>query len=210
MSRRIVVAGTDTGIGKSVFSAGLADFLGANYWKPIQAGLERETDSQLVARLGGLSDDRIVPERYRLQTPASPYHAAEIDGLPIDAELLDPPDTGERPLVIEGAGGLMVPLSRSTLYIDIFARWNLPVVLCARTELGTINYSLLSIAALRNRTIEILGIAFIGERNSESEIAICEIGRVRWLGRLPRLSPLTTNTLKVAFKTSFSRDDFNL
>lgn len=209
MSRRIVVAGTDTEIGKSVFSAGLADFLGANYWKPIQAGLEGETDSQLVARLGGLSDDRIVPERYRLETPASPYHAAAIEGVHIDAESLDVPDTGERPLVIEGAGGLMVPLSRSTLYIDIFARWQLPVVLCARTELGTINHSLLSIAALRNRTIEILGIAFIGERNSESESAICEIGRVRWLGRLPRLSPLTANTLRAAFNNSFRRDDFN-
>lgn len=209
MSRRIVVTGTDTEIGKTVFSAGLADFLGANYWKPIQAGLAGETDSQLVARLGGLSDDRIVPERYRLETPASPYHAAAIDGVHIDAESLDVPDTGERPLVIEGAGGLMVPLSRSTLYIDIFARWQLPVVLCARTELGTINHSLLSIAALRNRTIEILGIAFIGERNSESESAICEIGRVRWLGRLPRLSPLTANTLQAAFNTSFRRDDFN-
>jgi dethiobiotin synthetase len=209
MSQRIVVTGTDTEIGKSVFSAGLADFLGANYWKPIQAGLGGETDSQLVARLGGLSDDRIVPERYRLEMPASPYHAAAIDGVRIDAESLDVPDTGGRPLVIEGAGGLMVPLSRSTLYIDIFARWQLPVVLCARTELGTIHHSLLSIAALRSRTIEILGIAFIGERNSESESAICEIGRVRWLGRLPRLSPLTANTLQAAFNTSFRRDDFN-
>src|ERR1700736_181411 len=113
MSRRIVVTGTDTEIGKTVFSAGLAGLLGANYWKPIQAGLEEETDSQLVARLGGLSDDRIVPERYRLETRASPYHAAEIDGVRIDAESLDVPDTGDRPLVIEGAGGLMVPLSRS-------------------------------------------------------------------------------------------------
>jgi len=210
MSQRIVVAGTDTDIGKSVFSAGLADFLGANYWKPIQAGLEGETDSQLVARLGGLSDDRIVPERYRLETPASPYHAAEIDGVRIDAKSLDVPDTGERPLVIEGAGGLMMPLSRITLYIDIFARWHLPVVLCARTALGTINHSLLSIEALRNRKIEILGIAFIGERNSDSESAICEIGRVRRLGRLPRVSPLTTSTLQAAFITAFNRDDFSL
>ena len=209
MSRRIVVAGTDTEIGKTVFSAGLADFLGANYWKPIQAGLEGETDSQFVARLGGLSDDRIVPERYRLETPASPYHAAEIDGVRIDAESLEVPDTGERPLVIEGTGGLMVPLSLGTLYIDVFARWRLPVVLCARTALGTINHSLLSVEALRNRQIEILGIVFIGERNSGSEIAVCEIGRVRWLGRLPRLSPLTANTLQAAFKASFNRDDFN-
>ncbi|KRR19321.1 MULTISPECIES: dethiobiotin synthase [Bradyrhizobium] len=208
MSQRIVVIGTDTGIGKTVFSAGLADLLGANYWKPIQAGLEGETDTELVARLGSLSADRIVPELYRLRTPASPYHSAEIDGVRIDADSLDVPDTGERPLVIEGAGGLMVPLSLGAVYADVFERWRLPVVLCARTALGTINHSLLSIEALRKRQIELLGIAFIGERNSETESAICEIGRVRWLGRLPWLSPLTADTLQAAFKTSFRGDDF--
>jgi dethiobiotin synthetase len=202
------VTGTDTGIGKTVFCAGLANLLGANYWKPIQAGLEGETDTELVARLGGLSVDRIVPELYRLRTPASPHHSAEIDGVRIDADSLRSPDTGERPLVIEGAGGLMVPLIGNTLYIDVFERWRLPIVLCARTALGTINHSLLSIEALRKRQIDVLGIAFIGERNSETESAICEIGRVRWLGRLPWLSPLTPGTLQAAFKTAFHADDF--
>lgn len=111
MRQQIVVTGTDTGIGKTVFSAGLAHLLGANYWKPIQAGLEGETDTEVVARLGSLSGDRIVPEVHRLRTPASPYHSAEIDGVRIDADSLAVPDTGGRPLVIEGAGGLMVPLS---------------------------------------------------------------------------------------------------
>lgn len=203
-----MVTGTDTGIGKTVFSAGLADLLGANYWKPIQAGLEGETDTQVVARLGSLLPDRIVPEHYRLRTPASPYHSAEIDGVRIDADSLDVPDTGERPLVIEGAGGLMVPLNYGTLYIDIFERWRLPVVLCGSTALGTINHSLLSIEALRKRQIRIVGIAFIGEKNAENESAICEIGRVRWLGRLPWLSPLTADALQTAFKASFRPDDF--
>jgi len=208
MSQRIVVAGTDTGIGKTVFAAGLADLLGADYWKPIQAGLEGETDSQLVARLGGLSDDRIVPEHYRLQTPASPHHAAAIDGVRIAVESLDVPDTGGRPLVIEGSGGLLVPLDRSTLYIDVIARWRFPVVLCARTALGTINHSLLSIEALRNRNIELIGIAFIGESHPESERLICEIANVRRLGRLPRLSPLTGSTLRTAFAAAFNAGDF--
>ena len=208
MSRRIVVAGTDTEIGKTVFAAGLADLLGAHYWKPIQAGLDGETDSQLVARLGGLSGDRIVPERYRLRTPASPHHAAAMDGVRIAAETLDVPETGERALVIEGSGGLLVPLDRTTLYIDVFARWRLPVVLCARTALGTINHSLLSIEALRNRKIDILGIAFIGESNPESERVICEIGEVRRLGRLPRLSSLSRSTLRTAFEASFKSGDF--
>jgi dethiobiotin synthetase len=208
MNQRIVVAGTDTEIGKTVFSAGLAALLRANYWKPIQAGLEGETDSQLVAKLGGLSADRIVPERYSLKTPASPHQAAAIDGVQIATDSLDVPDTGDRPLVIEGSGGLLVPLDDATLYIDVFARWRLPVVLCARTTLGTINHSLLSIEALRHRNLDIIGIAFIGDGNAESERIICEIGRVRRLGRLPRLSPLTESTLRTAFEASFNPGDF--
>ncbi|MGF6428494.1 MULTISPECIES: dethiobiotin synthase [Bradyrhizobium] len=209
MSCRIVVTGTDTGIGKTVFSAGLAGFLGARYWKPVQAGIEEETDAQLVARLGGLPADRIVPERYRLRTPASPHQSAALDGVRIDPAALDVPDVRDRPLVIEGAGGLMVPLDGSTLYIDVFARWHLPIVLCARTALGTINHSLLSVEALRKRGIDILGIAFVGESNPESERAICEIGQVRRLGRLPWLAALAADTLQAAFKASFRREDFN-
>ncbi len=101
-----------------------------------------------------------------------------------------------------------MPLDGGTLYIDVFARWRLPVVLCARTALGTINHSLLSVEALRHRNIELLGIAFIGESNPDSEQAICGIGRVRRLGRLPRLSPLTRRTLRAAFEASFNPDDF--
>ena len=210
MSRPIVVTGTDTEIGKTVFAAGLADLLGANYWKPIQSGLEGETDSEVVARLGDLPSDRILPERYRLATPVSPHQAAAIDGIRIDVDALVPPDTGDRPLVIEGAGGLMVPLNPSTLYIDVFARWRLPVVLCARTALGTINHSLLSIEALRRRDIELVGIAFLGDSHPESERAICEIGGVKRLGRLPRLVPLTRSTLREAFAASFKPGDFVL
>jgi dethiobiotin synthetase len=208
MNQRIVVAGTDTEIGKTVFSAGLTALLGANYWKPIQAGLEGETDSQIVAKLAGLSADRIVPERYSLKTPASPHRAAAIDGVRIEMDSLDVPDTGGCPLVIEGSGGLLVPLDDTTLYIDVFARWRLPVALCARTALGTINHSLLSIEALRHRNLDIIGIAFIGDGNAESERIICEIGRVRRLGRLPRLSPLTASTLRTAFEASFNPGDF--
>jgi dethiobiotin synthetase len=208
MNRRIVVAGTDTEIGKTVFAAGLAGLLHASYWKPIQSGMVGETDSRIVARLGGLSCDRILPERYRLKTPVSPHQAAAIDGVHIDASTLDVPDTGSRRLVIEGSGGLMVPLDGAILYIDVFARWKIPVVLCARTALGTINHSLLSIEALRHRDIALLGVAFIGESNPESERAICEIGGVRRLGRLPLIEPLTRGTLRAAFETSFNSADF--
>ena len=209
MIQPIVVTGTDTGIGKTVFSSGLAGFLGARYWKPIQSGLDEETDSEIVARLGGLSPDRILPERYRLQTPASPHRAAEIDGVVIDTQSLRVPDVGADPLVIEGAGGLMVPLDRETLYIDLFAQWQLPVVLCARTALGTINHSLLSVEALRSRKIDILGIAFIGAENADTEATICSMAQVRRLGRLPWLSPLDATTLRSVFERCFSRGDFD-
>ena len=208
MSRPIVVTGTDTGIGKTVFAAGLAGMLSAHYWKPIQSGLEGENDSEVAARLGGLSVQRMIGEAYRLKTPVSPHQAAAIDGVRIDAAKLALPVAGAGVLVIEGSGGLMVPLDQTTLLIDVFARWRAPVVLCARTALGTINHSLLSIEALRARAIKLLGIAFIGESNPDSERIICAIADVKRLGRLPHLAPLTQDTLRKAFAEAFSPADF--
>lgn len=207
MSARIVVTGTDTGIGKTVFSAALAGALDAFYWKPVQSGLEDETDRDSVARLSGLPETRLLREAYRLRTPASPHLAARIDGVTIDADGLALPEI-DRPLVVEGAGGLMVPLTETRTYIDVMARWRAPVVLCARTTLGTINHSLLSIEALRARNIPLLGVAFIGEENAESERIICRMGRTTRLGRLPRLSPLTAEALRDAFARAFKVDDF--
>jgi dethiobiotin synthetase len=207
MTPRIIVTGTDTGIGKTVFAAALAGNLGATYWKPIQAGLVEETDSQAVLRLSGLSEARVLPEAYRLKTPASPHLAAEIDGISIDPEVLVLPKT-DGPLVVEGAGGLLVPLTRDIAYIDVMARWRAPVVLCARTTLGTINHTLLSVEALRARGIPLLGVAFIGEANADSERIIVEMGQVRRLGRLPYLSPLTADALREAFALHFKARDF--
>jgi dethiobiotin synthetase len=208
MSIKVVVTGTDTGIGKTAFAAGLTDFLDAMYWKPVQSGLDGETDTEAVVRLARLPSSRVIAERWKLKTPASPHLAAAIDGVTVDADALDIPGTDGRALVIEGAGGLMVPLNSSTLFIDVFARWRLPVVLCARTSLGTINHSLLSIEALRRRGIELLGIAFIGEANADSEGIICELGSVRRLGRLPHLDPFDPDTLRNAFASAFKRSDF--
>ncbi|MGJ5202632.1 dethiobiotin synthase [Bradyrhizobium sp. HKCCYLR20261] len=207
MAQRIVVTGTDTGIGKTVFAAGLTALLGACYWKPVQAGLAEETDSDRVRRLAELPADRVLPENYRLAEAASPHRAARLEGIRIDPLSLDPPDTG-RPLVIEGAGGVMVPLDDDTLTLDVFARWRCPLVLCARTSLGTINHSLLSLAALRSRGIDVLGIAFIGDAAAESEETICRLGKVTRLGRLPWLAPLTAPTLQQAMTTAFRCKDF--
>jgi dethiobiotin synthetase len=207
VSPPIVVTGTDTGIGKTTFAAGLAGFLDGAYWKPVQAGLDGETDSEAARRLSGLPADRILPEAWRLRIPASPHLAAELDGIAIDPGALVPPAAG-RTLIIEGAGGLMVPLTRSTLLIDVFARWGAPVVLCARTALGTINHTLLSLEALRRRGIPILGVAFIGDEHDENRRIVAAMGKVAVLGRLPRLDPLTPDALRSAFAAAFRRETF--
>ena len=197
---RLVVTGTDTDIGKTVFAAGLAQMLGARYWKPVQAGLPG--DSETVAALAGVE---IVPEAWRLKLPASPHQAAAEEGIAIDPDALVPP---EGPVVIEGAGGLMVPLTGTTLFIDVFARWRLPVILCARTRLGTINHTLLSLEAIRTRNIPLLGVAFIGDAHPESEAIVAEIGKVKRLGRLPVIDSLTPERLKATFAENFSPKDF--
>lgn len=207
MNRHIVVTGTDTGIGKTVFSAALTGALNAFYWKPVQSGLEEETDTQAVLRLSGIQSTHVLPELYRLNTPASPHLAAEIDGVTIDPTKLVFPNVSG-PLVVEGAGGLMVPLTRETTYIDQMARWGAPVVLCARTTLGTINHTLLSVEALRHRGIPLLGVAFIGDENPDSERTIAEMGHVKRLGRLPSLAVLTQDNLREAFAQNFTAEDF--
>jgi len=200
----LIVTGTDTDVGKTVFAAALAGALGASYWKPVQAGLDPRGDTESVAALSGA---RILPEAYRLTTPCSPHRAAAIDGVTIDPARLALPEV-DGPLVVEGAGGVLVPLSADLLFADLFARWARPVVLVARTGLGTINHSLLSIEALRRRGVSILGIAFIGDDQADSEATIARLGAVKRLGRLPRLDPLDRGTLAAAFAAHFDLADF--
>ncbi|MBT8153765.1 dethiobiotin synthase [Epibacterium ulvae] len=198
----VVVTGTDTGIGKTVVSAGLTQALGATYWKPVQSGLAEETDTQAVARLTG---QPILPETYRLQVPASPHLSAEAEGVTIDPSQLTLP-VGKGPFVVEGAGGVMVPLSRDTLYLDLFARWQAPVVLCARTALGTINHSLLSLRALRAAQVPVVGIIFVGETTPDVEDTICSFGAVAHLGCLPHLAEVTPKTVKSAVAENLKLD----
>lgn len=201
-----VVTGTDTGIGKTVFSAALTAALQAFYWKPVQAGLDDGADRDHVGALSGLPPAHILPEAYRLTTPCSPHRAAELDGVAIDvARLTLPP---QRPLVVEGAGGALVPVTRSITYADVFEDWALPVIVVARTTLGTINHSLLTIEALRSRRVPIHGVAFVGDANEDSEATICAMGAVKRLGRLPRLPRLDAQSLAIAFAQGFRVEDF--
>ncbi len=204
MMPRIVVTGTDTDVGKTVFAAGLTQLLDGVYWKPIQAGLDGETDTEVVRRLAGLDRSRLLDEAWRLKLAASPHLAAEREGIAIDLESLPLPASPRR-LIIEGAGGLMVPISRRELFIDVFARWNVPVILCARTTLGTLNHTLLSVEALQRRAIPVIGIALIGDPHIDNERTLAAMSGVAVLGRLPRLDPLTPESLRAAFGAAFSR-----
>lgn len=201
-----VVTGTDTGIGKTVFAAALTGALRAHYWKPVQAGLDDGADADAVARLSGVPQSHIVPEAYRLTQPLSPHRAAELDGVTIDpARLALPP---MRPLVVEGAGGVLVPVTRQMTYADVFADWGLPVIVVARTALGTINHSLLTLAALRARGVTVHGVAFVGDANDDNEATIATMGQVRRLGRLPILPDLDQVSLAAAFDAAFDRGAF--
>lgn len=192
----LIVAGTDTGIGKTLFSAGLTAALGAAYWKPVQSGLEDETDSEVVARLSGVTP---LPETYRLQLPASPHLSAEAEGVEIDPDTLTLPEV-DGPLVVEGAGGLMVPLNRRTYYLDLIARWKAPVILVARTQLGTINHTTLSLMALRDAGCPVVGVAFSGEAEPLVEETIAQMSDVPHLGRLDPIPEVTPESLAKAFE----------
>jgi dethiobiotin synthetase len=203
----IVVTATGTDIGKTVFAAALTAALDGCYWKPVQAGLDDGSDLERVGRLSGLPAARLLPEAYRLTTPCSPHRAAEIDGVTIDVDALEPPRC-DRPLVIEGAGGVLVPFTRQTTFADVMARWQLPVVLVAATSLGTISHSLAAIEALRARKVDIRGVAFVGDAVEDSEATIADMGGVKRLGRLPMLDPLDPGALAAAFAANFDLADF--
>lgn len=207
MSTRFVIVGTDTGVGKTVVSAALVGALDAFYWKPVQAGLDDETDSQTVARLSGAPAHRILPEAWRLRRPASPHLAARDEGVAIDIDALDPP-LSDGPLIIETAGGVMTPLNGDVLTIDLLQRWRLPAVLVARVKLGAINHSLLTLEALGRRGLEVLGVVFVGEEDEGVERSIAALGDVPVIGRLPELDPLDARTLRAACDVGIAKDAF--
>jgi dethiobiotin synthetase len=207
MTQTYIITGTDTDVGKTVFSAMLMLALNTMYWKPIQSGVMDGVDTRTVQNLTGLPEDRFYPERYILTEPLSPHRAAELDDLEIDISEIKVP-LADMPMLIEGAGGLMVPITRKNLQINLFKRWGLPVILCARTGLGTINHTLLSLEALWARKIPVHGIAFIGPDNPDNIRTIAEYSGERILGRLPRLLELNAATLLQAFQENFNIADF--
>ena len=207
MSEQFIISGTDTDVGKTVVAAMLTLALEAYYWKPIQSGIAGGVDTKTVQRLTMLPPERFLEERYILSEPLSPHRAAEIDGITIDPEALVVPQV-RGPLVIEGAGGLMVPITRDFMQIELFKRWGLPVILVARTTLGTINHTLLSIEVLRTRGLKLHGIIFNGPDNADNIRTIAEFSGAKILGCVPVLDSLEPRRLTEAFEQHFRLKDF--
>ncbi|MDP4221176.1 MAG: dethiobiotin synthase [Bacteroidota bacterium] len=202
MKGSFIIAGTDTNIGKTVLSAlymSVREDL--SYWKPIQSGLEGETDSIVVRRISECKPERVLPEAYRLSRPLSPHLSARLDGVEIDPkQLLLPKQSG---LIIETAGGVLVPINENLLQIDLMKTWALPVVIAARSSLGTINHSLLTIEALRKRDISIAGLVMIGEVNEENEKAVGYYGGIEIIGRIPPVPIMNKESLVAIYHEYF-------
>lgn len=209
----IIIAATDTNIGKTLCSALLMSVLKGTYFKPVQSGAKEDNDTRIVKQLSELDDDHFLKEKYLLQEPLSPHQAAELENIVIKKEKLTlPKNIKYKPLIIELAGGLMVPVNEQTLFIDIIKNWGVnddaEVILCAKTALGTINHALLSIEALKSRNIDTMGIVFIGEINIDNEKSITQFSGVRNLGRIPKLDEVNRVTLIDTFYDNFDVDYF--
>ena len=181
---RLFVTGTDTGVGKTLVAGMLAYLLEAHYWKPIQAGTAPTTDSWTVA--DWIGKERVFPERYRLAHPMSPNQAARLEGIDLHLDQIHAPETDEK-LVVEGAGGLMVPINDKDMILDLIQQLGYPVVLVTLTRLGTLNHTLMSIEMLRARKIPILGVIFNGETHDPNMHDILHFGNVHLIGYLPQL-----------------------
>ncbi len=199
----IIVVGTDTNVGKTVLSALLMSAMQAySYWKPIQSGLLEETDTEIVARYSSCDTSRIIPEAYRLSQPLSPHLSSRIDGVVIEMDKLQLPS--QQSLIVETAGGVLVPINDRSLQIDLLQMWAKPVVIAARSSLGTINHTLMTLEALRRKNIDIVGVVMIGDENAENEKAIEQYGSVKIVGRIPPLKNITADVLRDVYKKEFS------
>jgi dethiobiotin synthase len=201
----VFVTGTDTNVGKTVVAAAILGRLRAHrpsrYWKPVQTGIEQDDDSATVQYLSGSTPNEIYNAGVRLPRPVSPHLAARLAGTAIDLDdlltLASAQPDGES-WVVEGAGGVFVPLNDRQMMIDLIAVLGLPVVVAARSGLGTINHTLLTVQALRARALSVAGVVMVGDRHADNRAAIEQYGEVAVLGELPVLAPLSPAALSAA------------
>lgn len=202
----LFVAGTDTSIGKTVVSAILCLKFKLRYWKPVQSGHLHQSDSHWVAERIGQS--QVLPEAYRLSAPLSPHASAQVDKIEIDPAKIINQLPQKESIVIEGAGGLLVPLNSQTLYIDLLGSFQSQVLIVAQSKLGVINHALLSIEALRLRNI-CPKVILVGEPNIVNSQAIERFGGVEVLGPVPFLSRFDKSSLIQAGSHIRFKGDFD-
>ena len=179
---KLFITGISTDVGKTIASSIIVEALEADYWKPIQAGDLDNSDSHQIEKYISNKKTVIHENSYTLNTPASPHYAAAIDGVTIDINKIIEPQTSNS-LVIEGAGGILVPLNNSDTIIDLI-KPDYKVIVVSRHYLGSINHTLLTIEALQNRKIDISGIIFSGEQNQATEEIILSKTKARYIGRI--------------------------
>lgn len=179
--RKIVVAGIGTNVGKTIVSAIFVEALKADYWKPIQTGSEEDSDSKTIKQLISNKKTVIHKEAFSFKAPLSPHAAAALENSHIDSTKINLPSTNNH-LIIEMAGGLLVPINYKELMIDLIQKWDVEIVLVSQNYLGSINHTLLSIEALRKRKCKILGVVFNGTPNEKTESAILTFGNVKKIG----------------------------
>jgi dethiobiotin synthase len=208
MLRGLFITGTDTGVGKTVVSAAVLhryhDAAPLRYWKPVQTGIEQDDDTAEVRSLSACRHEEVLADGIRLPNPVSPHLAAEIAGVSITLEVLFrplPPDPRAFRWIVEGAGGALVPLNGRDLMIDLMRALALPVLVVARSTLGTINHTLLTLEALRARSLCIAGVIMVGEQNEPNRAAIERYGRVPVLAEMAVLQPLDARTLGLWART---------
>jgi len=210
MATDLFVTGTDTGVGKTLVSALLCAALEGVYWKPIQTGATEDSDRQTVMELAGIGAERTLPECYVFDPPVSPHLAAEWAGAEIDLATIRRPEiTVPGPLIVEGAGGVMVPVNGKELMLDLMRRLALPVVVVARSALGTINHSLLTLRALQGAGLAVKGVVVVGTPNPDNERAIERYGCAPIIGRVPLLEVINRAALLEVFHREFDRGKFD-
>jgi len=199
--RGFFVTGTDTGVGKTVVSAALLlrlrEHTAVRYWKPIQTGIEQDDDTNEVRVLARAAEREIRPDGIRLERPVSPHLAARLAGIRIDLDALSLPASSNDSAawIVEGAGGVLVPINERELMVDLMRRIGLPVVIAARSTLGTINHTLLTISAVRTAGLRVAGVVMVGPPSADNREAIEHYGRTPVVGELPVIEPLTPEAL---------------
>jgi dethiobiotin synthase len=202
--KRLFVTGTDTEVGKTLVAAMLVAGLDGYYWKPVQSGTDEGTDTQWIREKTGLPAGRFFPESYRLKGFLSPHAAAALENVRIDLSEIRMPESGPSAhLVMEGAGGLMVPLGDRWLVIDLIKKLEAPVLLVAKSGLGTINHTLLSLEKMRGSGIDVFGVVMNGPKNESNRKAIEHFGKVKVLAQIEPMEKIDAGTLAAAFRKHF-------